>query len=96
MTSGGKWGARQRWRPSTENGTAVCPICLDLHSCIEQGVGLNGLTGPFQLKYSVILNILSSHKENTRNPALEMCVPWGTLQSVVQWVQSLHSPGPSD
>ena len=30
-------------------------MCFDLDSCIEQGVGLHGLTGPFQLHYSMSL-----------------------------------------
>ena len=30
-------------------------LCFDLDSCIEQGVGLNDLTGSFQFNYSMIL-----------------------------------------
>ena len=30
-------------------------VIFDLDTCAEQGVGLNGLIGPFQLSYSMII-----------------------------------------
>lgn len=32
-------------------------ICFDLNSCIEQGIGPDGLIGPFQLNCSMILHV---------------------------------------
>ena len=35
--------------------TTLHLICFDFYSCLKQGAGLDGLTGPFQLHDSVIL-----------------------------------------
>ena len=43
------------WRPSRGSWTSICQGCFELDSCIEQGVGPDGLVGPFQLYYSLIL-----------------------------------------
>ena len=34
--------------------TTIHKICFDFDSCLEQGVGLDGLWGPFQFSYSLI------------------------------------------
>ena len=47
------------WRYSRGSWTAICQVCFEVDSCNAQGVGLDGLVGPFQLYYSMILSLES-------------------------------------
>ena len=47
----GRWWALPHWRCSRGSWTAIRQGCFELDSCNEQGVGLDGLIGPFQLYY---------------------------------------------
>ena len=51
----GRSWALPHWRHSRGSWTAICQVCFELDSCNAQGVGLDGLVGPFQLYYSMIL-----------------------------------------
>ena len=54
-----KFWALVDWRPLRGSWTAICQGYLELDFCNEQGVGLDGLVGPFQLYYSMILTFPS-------------------------------------
>ena len=47
--------ALPHWRHSRGSWTAICQVCFEQDTCNVQGVGLDGLVGPFQLYYSMIL-----------------------------------------
>ena len=50
----GSW-ALSHWRHSRGSWTAICQVCFEVYSSNVHGVGLDGLVGPFQLYYSMIL-----------------------------------------
>lgn len=58
MSSASEWECLERNHfdsCSRENWTTTCQPCFDQDSSLEQGVGFDGLRGPFQLCYSMLL-----------------------------------------